>query len=107
MITFPTVGARLIPRRGWRAPSAGPMAAVLAVCSYGWRAHSSAHLPAAALTTVLWRSLRQEVGRHQATHTIQLAHIEAVITHLAVYVDHITRVKGQFHLQFKQTPNQN
>lgn len=40
----------------------------------------------------------QKVGRHQATHAIHFAQIEAILVHVAIHVDHIARAERQFHL---------
>lgn len=50
--------------------------------------------------------LGQEVGRHEATHSVQLAHEEAVVVHLAVDVDDVARFERQFHLQGPQRESQ-
>lgn len=45
------------------------------------------------------RRLSEEVGRHEATHAVHLAHIEAVLVHVAIDQDHFARLEAQFHLQ--------
>ncbi|KAH9402833.1 hypothetical protein TYRP_015594 [Tyrophagus putrescentiae] len=43
---------------------------------------------------------------HQAANAVHLAHVEAVLVHVAVHVDDLAGAKGQFHLknQKKSTP---
>lgn len=48
---------------------------------------------------VLLRRLGEEVGGHQAPHPVDLAHVEAVVVHLAVHVDDLARGEAQFYLQ--------
>jgi hypothetical protein len=43
--------------------------------------------------------LGEEVGRHEATHAVQLAHEEAVVVHLAVDEYCVASFERQLHLQ--------
>lgn len=52
-----------------------------------------------ALPVVQVGRLGEEVGRHEASHSFQLAHEKAVVVHLAVHVDDVARFERQFHLQ--------
>lgn len=80
---------------GWRRRAPGP------------GAHTPSPLPPAhgpallgSLTgAVLLRRLREEIGGHQAPDTVDLAHVEAVVIHLAVDVDDLAGAEAQFYLQ--------
>lgn len=72
-------------RRGW--PSrARPLALT----------GSPATLRRLALT--LARRLGEEVARYQTSHAVQLAHVEAVVVHVAVYVDLVSGLERQLDL---------
>lgn len=51
---------------------------------------------------VVRRNLRQEVGRHEAAYTSDLAHEEAILVHIAVYVDDVARAERQLHLWMQE-----
>ena len=47
---------------------------------------------------VIRRRFRQEVGRHEAALTAQLAQVEAVVVHVAVNVNDVACLERQLHL---------
>ncbi len=44
----------------------------------------------------------EEVGGDQAADAVHLAHVEAVLVHVAVHVDDLAGAKGQLHLRAKK-----
>jgi len=61
------------------------------------------HRPFASVE-VLIPGLRQKVGWHQPSQPIQLAYVEPVVIHIAVYVYDVARPEGQLYLQFFAFP---
>jgi hypothetical protein len=61
------------------------------------RSHMWGPWPCSTLTPsiapILWWSFSEEIGRNQATHSIQLAHEKAIIIHVPEYFYYITRLE--------------
>lgn len=50
------------------------------------------------LRILVLRSLGQEVAGHEAADAVDLAHVEAVVVHLAVHQDGLARLEAELHL---------
>lgn len=79
--------ARRFPRWGWWAPCPGTLP---------WTGASTASRTHWTLS--LTRGLGEEVAGYQTAYPVQLTHEKAVVVHLAVDVDLISRLEAQLHL---------